>query len=296
MKAFYSDHFVLPLPDGHRFPMSKYARLRAKIQLELAQIQLLEPQPATDGQLALAHHPEYVSRVSSGLLTSAQQRAIGFPWSEAMVERSRRSVGASIGAAQWALRDGVAVNLAGGTHHAYADRGEGFCCFNDLVVAARLMQSQSLCKRVLILDLDVHQGNGSASILARDDSVFTFSMHGQENYPFKKEISDWDIGLQPLMQDEQYCQILKDALPVIATRFKPDFILYLAGADVYADDRLGTLGLSIEGIEQRDQIVCEWAQRLNLPIAAAMGGGYCKQIEQTVQIHFNTVKQLCKLI
>jgi acetoin utilization deacetylase AcuC-like enzyme len=275
--------------------MSKYALLREKIHAELGYIQLLEPQPASDGQLALAHHPDYIAKVSSGSLSAAQQRAIGFPWSAGMVERSRRSVGASIGAAQCALRDGVAVNLAGGTHHAYADRGEGFCCFNDFAVAARLVQSQGLCKRVLILDLDVHQGNGSASILARDNSVFTFSMHGDENYPFKKEISDWDIGLQPLMREDEYCQILKDALPRIVSRFNPDFVLYLAGADVYADDRLGTLGLSVEGIEQRDQIVCEWAQHLNLPIAAAMGGGYCKQIEHTVQIHFNTVKQLSKL-
>ncbi|MFM7503817.1 MAG: histone deacetylase, partial [Betaproteobacteria bacterium] len=186
MKAFYSDHFVLPLPQGHRFPMQKYGRLRERIAQELTDLILCEALPATDGQLALAHHPAWIEKVSQGGLTAQEQKLLGFPWSAAMAERSRRSVGATIGACEAARHDGFAANLAGGTHHAYSDRGEGFCCFNDLAVAARWVQARSWAQQVLCIDLDVHQGNGTARIFNNDPSVYTLSLHGAKNFPFTK--------------------------------------------------------------------------------------------------------------
>ena len=292
IKAFYSDHFVLPLPEGHRFPMAKYRLLRERVELGIPAAALTEPPAATDGQLALAHTPDYIARLCNGTLTAQQQRALGFPWSIQMVERSRRSTGATIAACQAAIIDGAAVNLAGGTHHAFADRGEGFCCFNDVAVAARLMQAQRLASNVLIIDLDVHQGNGTAAILGNDDSIFTLSMHGEQNYPFRKELSDLDVGLADGLGDADYLIKLGAALHTVEMRFKADLIIYLSGADVYAGDRLGRLKLTEQGIAARDAMVMSWAGQRNLPVAACMGGGYCPRIEETVAIHFNTVLAL----
>ncbi len=290
MLAYYADHFVLPLPPGHRFPMSKYRQLRDRVSAELPAVELAEPPQASDGQLALAHTPTYVARLCSGQLSAQEQRALGFPWSEAMVERSRRSTGATIAACKAAIEaNGSAANLAGGTHHAYADRGEGFCCFNDVAVAARLMQAQRLAQRVLILDLDVHQGNGTAAILERDSTIFTVSIHGANNYPFRKENSRLDVALPDGTDDQHYLKELEQTLEQVDREFSPDFLIYLAGADVYAGDRLGKLSLTIEGIAARDQVVFDWAQARNLPVAVVMGGGYCPVIEETVQIHLNTV-------
>jgi acetoin utilization deacetylase AcuC-like enzyme len=213
MHAFYSDHFVLPLPSGHRFPMPKYQLLRQRVAAQLPGVALLEPHAATDGELALAHTPDYIARVATGTLTAAEIRAIGFPWSAAMVERSRRSCGATISAARAALHDGVGVNLAGGTHHAYANRGSGYCVFNDAAVAARLMQAEqgrgSLRHLpVAIIDLDVHQGDGTASILTVDDSVFTLSLHGEKNFPAHKQLSDLDVPLPDGCADAAYLDAL----------------------------------------------------------------------------------------
>ena len=292
MKAFYSDHFVLPLPAGHRFPMSKYRLLREQVAAHLPTVTLTEPFAATDAQLQLVHKPEYVQSLCNGTLTAQQQRVLGFPWSQAMVERSRRSTGATIAACRAALLDGAAVNLAGGTHHAFADRGEGFCCFNDVAVAARVMQAQGLVRKVLIVDLDVHQGNGTAAILACDDSIFTLSIHGEQNFPFRKESSDLDVGLCDGTNDEEYLLALHKALEQVDSRFAADLIIYLSGADVYAGDRLGRLHLSTQGIIKRDAVVLAWAGARKLPVAACMGGGYCPRIEETVAIHFNTVAEL----
>jgi acetoin utilization deacetylase AcuC-like enzyme len=212
VRAYYSDHFVLPLPPGHRFPMEKYRMIREGAAQGIASIEFHEAVAATDGVLALAHHPVYVDQVSRGVLPERVQKDIGFPWSPQMVERSRRSTGATIAACRSALEQGVAVNLAGGTHHAYADRGAGFCVFNDAAVAARLMQAERRVKRVAIVDLDVHQGNGTASILANDDSVFTLSLHGQHNYPFEKEHSDLDVALPDAVTDDDYLAALEGAL------------------------------------------------------------------------------------
>jgi acetoin utilization deacetylase AcuC-like enzyme len=291
--AFYSDEFVLPLPLGHRFPMDKYRLLRERVQAELPSVSLHLPGLATNGMLALAHHPSYIEALTMGTLPDLEQRAIGFPWSPEMVERSRRSAGATIDAARSALRNGVAVNLAGGTHHAGVSSGGGFCCFNDIVVAARLMQSERRISRAAVIDLDVHQGNGTAQILQNDDTIFTFSMHGEKNYPFRKETSDLDIALPDGANDELYLAHLDRGLEQLGERCQPDMIFYLAGADVYKGDRLGKLALSKEAIRARDLRVFEFAANAynrRLPVTVCMGGGYCPTLSDIVDIHFSTVK------
>ncbi|MGS0742282.1 histone deacetylase family protein [Glaciimonas sp. GG7] len=290
MKAFYSDHFVLPLPVGHRFPMQKYRLLHEAVQ-GIASVTLHEAPTTSDGVLALAHHPHYIAAVCGGNLSIAAQKEIGFSWSLQMVERSRRSAGATIAACRAALlsSDQIAVNLAGGTHHAYADHGGGFCVFNDAVIAARLMQAERLVQRVAIIDLDVHQGNGTASILAQDESVFTLSLHGADNYPFSKELSDLDIALPDGTADAAYLQALQDALDQLFQRFAPQLIIYLAGADPHADDRLGRLKLSFDGLAQRDAMVFAAAGQRAIPVAVTMAGGYGKNIQDTVAIHLRTV-------
>lgn len=291
MKAFYSDHFVLPLPAGHRFPMQKYRLIRDGVQAQNVGIVLEEAPTTRDGVLALAHHPHYIEAVSTGSLTAAAQKEIGFPWSTNMVERSRRSVGATIAASRAALAtsDQIAVNLAGGTHHAYADHGGGFCVFNDSAIAARLMQAERRVERVAIVDLDVHQGNGTASILARDDSIFTLSLHGAANYPFSKECSDLDVGLPDGTGDDAYLQALQQALDQMFLRFAPQLIIYLAGADPHEGDRLGRLKLSLEGLGQRDQMVFSAAGQRAIPLAVTMAGGYGKNVQDTVSVHLQTI-------
>ncbi len=290
MNAYYSDRFVLPLPSGHRFPMAKYRMLRESAAAQLPELHFHEAPTTSDGVLALAHHPQYIRRVVTGALSGDEQRAIGFPWSPEMVERSRRSAGATIAACRSAFDDGVAVNLAGGTHHAHADRGEGFCVFNDAAIAARLMQAERRAARVAIVDLDVHQGNGTASILANDDSVFTLSMHGERNYPFDKASSDLDIALPDGTDDATYLAELDRALNILFARFDPQLIIYLAGADPHEGDRLGRLKLSADGLAQRDRSVLYAAQARGLPVAIAMAGGYGRNIEDTVAVHLQTIR------
>jgi len=289
LQAFYSDHFVLPLPEGHRFPMQKYRMVRDRARVAIAGLRLSEATAASDGELALAHHPDYIRRVSAGLLDDVQQKAIGFPWSPQMVERSRRSVGATIATCRAALEQGAAANLAGGTHHAYADSGGGFCVFNDAAVAARLMQAERRVARVAVIDLDVHQGNGTAAILARDDSVFTLSLHGERNYPFAKECSDLDVALADGTGDVAYLAALDEALNELTRRFAPQLLIYLAGADPHQGDRLGRLALSTEGLAARDAAVFAFAAAQHLPVAVAMAGGYGRNLDDTVAIHVQTL-------
>jgi acetoin utilization deacetylase AcuC-like enzyme len=293
VKAYYSDIFVLPLPSAHRFPMDKYRLLRESVAIELPDVQLLQPEAATDGVLALAHHPRYIFELTTGCLADSAQKAIGFPWSTQMVERSRRSAGATICAARAALVDGVSVNLAGGTHHAGFESGGGYCCFNDIAVAARLMQAERRIKTALVVDLDVHQGNGTAQILRDDTSIFSFSMHGDKNYPFTKEVSDLDVALADGTGDIAYLDALEKSLHTLARLQKPDLIFFLAGADVFVNDRLGKLALTKAGIDQRDRRVFEFAAtayNTAVPVVVAMGGGYCPVITDIVEIHLNTVK------
>jgi acetoin utilization deacetylase AcuC-like enzyme len=297
MKIFYTDQFVLPLPGGHRFPMSKYSLLRERVfeSQTVAPENLIIPHAATDEELGRAHDVDYWGRVQRGELTDKETRRIGFPWSRAMVERSRRSAGATIEACEAALQDGLAVNLAGGTHHAHRDHGEGYCVFNDSPIAARAMQAQGKVKRVAIIDCDVHQGNGTAAILAGDDSVFTFSIHGAKNFPFHKEQSDLDIALVDETGDEQYLETLANVLPQITDRSRPDLAIYLAGADPYFDDTLGRLALTKEGLLERDQLVLEHCRSKGIPVAITMAGGYAKRVEDTIDIHFQTVSLAVKM-
>jgi acetoin utilization deacetylase AcuC-like enzyme len=294
VQAYYSDHFVLPLPPGHRFPMAKYRGLRDRVQRELSDVRLLEPDAATLGQLALAHDAGYIERVISGDLNASEMRAIGFPWSPQMVERSLRSVGATVAACRAATKDGVSVNLAGGTHHAAADRGAGYCVFNDVAVAARVLQSEAARARrelrVAVIDLDVHQGDGTARIFRGDASVFTLSLHGATNFPFRKAASDLDIGLPDGTTDAHYLQALQVALDQLSHRFEPQFLIYLAGADVHENDRLGRLALTAAGMAARDTQVLELARARGVPIAITMAGGYSRQVETTVELHLQTVR------
>ena len=288
LNAYYCDRFVLPLPDGHRFPMQKYARLREEAS-KRSGVRISEPTPATRAELLLAHDADYIDRIFDGLLTAAEAREIGFPWSPAMVERSTRSVGATIAAARDACSEQVAVNLAGGTHHAFRDHGSGFCVFNDVAVAARILQQERRAFHPLIVDLDVHQGNGTASIFASDASVFTLSLHGERNFPVRKERGDLDCGLVDGITDDAYLELLANALEQSLLAFTPDFIFYLAGADAHEGDRLGRLKLTRAGMARRDDMVFGFARRLQVPIAVTMAGGYGRDIEDTVAVHVGTV-------
>jgi acetoin utilization deacetylase AcuC-like enzyme len=312
VQAFYADQFVLPLPSGHRFPMGKYRLLRDWLTQHLPSVQLQVAQAATDGQLALCHTPGYIQGIATGSIDPARMREIGFPWSTAMAERARRSVGASVQAARASLGfaslpqgaalgtkaqdqilmaqpQGLAANLAGGTHHSYADKGGGFCVFNDFAVTARLMQAEwaryyRQPLHVAIIDLDVHQGNGTASIFAHDPSVFTLSMHGEKNFPFRKEASSLDVSLPDGCQDDAYLHALDLALDELERRFQPGLVLYLAGADPHEGDRLGRLKLSYDGLETRDRRVMHWCWQRRIPLAFAMGGGYGTEIGTTLKV------------
>jgi acetoin utilization deacetylase AcuC-like enzyme len=285
---YYSDHFALPLPTGHRFPMAKYARLRQRVAA-LARELLTVPAAATDQELLRAHDADYVAAIEAGALDAQAQQRIGFPWSAAMVERSRRSVGATLAACRTALVNGGAVNLAGGTHHAHRGFGAGFCVFNDAAVAVRAMQAEGRIERALVIDLDVHQGDGTAAILAGDPSVFTFSMHGGHNFPFRKTRSDLDIELADGTGDVDYLATVRAALPRVLDRSRPQLAVYLAGADPYVGDRLGRLALSKAGLAARDRLVLDALQREGVPVAIAMAGGYADAIDDSVDIHLATI-------
>jgi acetoin utilization deacetylase AcuC-like enzyme len=295
---FYSDVFVLPLPSHHRFPMGKYARLRERLLADgvFAETDFRIPEGASDAAITRAHCPAYLGRVARGELTPAEQRAIGFPWSERMVERSRRSSGATLAAAREALVRGWGANLAGGTHHAFRDRGEGFCVFNDVAIAARAMQAEAGIQRVVVIDCVVHQGNGTAAIFAKDDSVFTFSIHGARNFPFAKEASDLDIELADGTGDDEYLWHLERGLDEALERARPQLAFYLAGADPYEGDRLGRLSLTLRGLARRDELVLATLFNRRIPVAIAMAGGYAHDIDDSVRIHANTIltaERLC---
>ena len=296
MRAYYADHFVLPLPEHHRFPMAKYRMLRDRIASELPSVALHVALPASESELALVHQSDYIAQVAAGTLSAAAQREIGFPWSEAMAERARRSVGATVAAGRAALHDGVAGNVAGGTHHAYADRGSGFCVFNDVAVAARCLQADRVREpgarlrmlQIAVVDLDVHQGNGTAHIFQGDRSVFTLSLHGARNFPFRKELSDLDVELPDGCADDEYLHALELALGVLDQRCSPNLLFYLAGADPHVGDRLGRLAVSHDGLEARDRRVFDWAWQRRIPVAFAMAGGYGNDLEDTIKAQLTT--------
>lgn len=295
VRVFYCDHFVLPLPPDHSFPMAKYRLTRERIVddgiVDLADV--VEAEAAPWDLLRLVHTAEYVDAVRTGTLAREIQRRIGFPWSPAMAERARRSVGATLQASREALRSphGLAANLAGGTHHAFADRGEGFCVFNDVAVATRALMAEGTVARVAVIDCDVHQGNGTAAIFRDDPSVFTFSMHGANNYPFRKQVSDLDVVFADGTGDEEYLEALERHLPDLLASHRPDLVFYLAGADPYEGDRWGRLTLTFEGLRQRDALVLGTCRRAGVPVAITMAGGYARDVDAIVRIHTTTIRE-----
>jgi acetoin utilization deacetylase AcuC-like enzyme len=298
MKVFYSDHFVLPLPEGHRFPMVKYSMLRERVARDgiCGPGELLTPRAVTDEEILRAHAPDYLKRVASGTLTEKEVRRIGFPWSQKMVERSRRASGGTLGACLAALDEGFAANLAGGTHHAFSDRGEGYCVLNDSAIAARAVQAAGLVERVVIIDTDVHQGNGTAAILRGDPTVFTFSVHGAKNFPFQKEESDLDAPLPDGAGDTEFLATLDRGLKAALEAADADLAIYLAGADPFEGDRLGRLSVTKSGLAERDRIVLQTCRERGIPVAVTMAGGYAREVEDTVDVHFQSIRRAADLL
>jgi acetoin utilization deacetylase AcuC-like enzyme len=297
LRAFYHDIISFPLPNHHRFPSGKYALLRARLadhQIK-SRLSLVLADPSTDDQLSLVHTRDYIFRMKTGQMTEREMRRIGFPWSYGLVERSIHSVGSTIASAYAALEDGLAFNLGGGTHHAYPDHGEGFCVFNDAAVAARVLQRSGKVKKIVILDCDVHQGNGSAAIFKDDPSVFTFSIHGEKNFPAHKERSDLDIALADGISDAAYLQLLENGVEESIHRSEYDLGFYLAGADPYIGDRLGRLSITKAGLIERDRIVIQSCLLAGIPLAISMAGGYGVDINDTVDIHLNTIRTALEL-
>ncbi len=291
MTVFYSDRYTIPLPDGHRFPMEKYRLLRLALLREgvLRDSELAEPSLATRDQLLLAHSAAYIDSICNGTASPDVIRRIGFPWSQGLVARSLATVGGAISAAETALRDGVSGNLAGGTHHALRNAGEGYCVFNDLAVAALWLLEKKSVSRVAIVDLDVHQGNGNSDILGGRNDVFIFSMHGAKNYPFRKVASTIDIDLADGTGDAEFLAILQTVLPRVF-EFQPGLVLYQAGVDPLKEDTLGRLALSHQGLMERDRMVLSECKRHGVPVSLALGGGYAKPIDLTVEAHVGTYR------
>ncbi len=290
-RVFYSPYYYADIGDGHVFPIKKFELVRDKLLAEgtLRPEELSEPARAAVEDLLLVHTDDYITRLQTGTLTPKEIRKLGLPWSESLVRRSFYAISGTITAARLALETGIASNLAGGTHHAYPDRGEGYCVLNDVAVAIRVLQRDALAQRFLIIDLDVHQGDGTAFIFQDADEVFTFSMHGAKNYPLFKKQSTLDIELADKTGDAEYLETLGEVLPRLLIH-EPDIIFYLAGADPYENDKLGRLGLSIGGLRQRDRMVLDFALRNEVPIVTTMSGGYAADIADTVEIHCNTIR------
>ncbi len=295
MRVFTSARYTVPL-GHHSYPMDKYRLVPERLLAEgtLTPDEVVEPKAATLDDVLRVHTPEYVHAFTNGTLERKAMLRIGLPWSPELVRRAFAVIGGTLGAARVALENGVAANLAGGTHHAFADHGEGYCIFNDLVITLRRLRAEGLARRFLITDLDVHQGNGTAALCQTDSAVFTFSMHGENNYPARKERSSWDISLPDGVADEPYLDTLAQALSQLLERFTPDLIFYQAGVDVLAGDRFGKLGLTMRGVGERDRLVCEFARRAGLPFVVTLGGGYARDINRIVEAHCQTVRMACR--
>lgn len=292
LKIAFSPIYKYDLPTGHRFPMDKYELLPQQLLYEgsIMEENFFHPEPLSDEQILLTHTSEYLHKLNHNLLDRKEQRAIGFPVRPELITRGKHIAHGTLQCAHYAMEYGVAMNIAGGTHHAYADRGEGFCIFNDFAITANVLLTAKIVRKILIVDLDVHQGNGNAKIFENDASVFTFSMHGAKNYPLRKEISDLDIGVDDGITDSAYLRLLYDHLPRIMDSVKPDLVLYLAGVDILSTDKLGRLGVTREGCKQRDRYVLEQCKKNGVPVAVSMGGGYSEQIKDIVEAHANTFR------
>ena len=292
LKIAYHPIYKHPLPEGHRFPMEKYDLLPQQLLYEgtCTPENFFEPEIPNNKYFFSVHDPNYFFDLLNIQLSQKDARKIGFPLSEVLVEREMIIADGTIKASKFALENGIAMNIAGGTHHAFSNRGEAFCLLNDQAIGARYLQNKGLVDKILIVDLDVHQGNGTAEIFKDDNSVFTFSMHGKSNYPFIKEISDLDIALENDTKDKEYLSILKETLPKLIHQQKPDFIYYLCGVDVIETDKLGKLGLTIEGCKERDRFVLQTCFNKKIPVMCSMGGGYSKDINIIVDAHANTFR------
>jgi acetoin utilization deacetylase AcuC-like enzyme len=291
LKIFYTDIFKIPLPSKHTFPKDKYPLLRKRIseKLDSAMVEMSIPNPATDEQILRVHDAAYFQRFVNGELTDKEVRRVGLPWSPQIVQRARYSIGGTIAACRASLNEGVAVNLGGGTHHAFSDHGQGYCWLNDIVIASRTMQVEGLAGKIMIIDCDVHQGNGTAAILKDDPTIFTFSIHGKNNFPYHKEISDLDIELVDQTDDAAYLNALEEGLSEFITKSSAELVIYLAGADPYRTDRFGRLSLTKAGLAQRDALVFQHCHRAGLPVAVTLAGGYAPQVQDTVDINFQTI-------
>lgn len=292
LKIFHSDRYVPPLPEGHRFPIQKYQLIREQLLYEgtIEAHQLEESFPVAESDILAVHAAEYWAAIRDVRLSKRQVRKIGFPQSAQLVDRSRRSCQGTLSAALHALNHQIGMNIAGGTHHAYADSGEGFCLLNDFAITATHLLTHDLVQKILIIDLDVHQGNGTAKIFEDDSRVFTLSMHGKDNYPLHKENSDLDIPLVSLTGDDPYLTLLSEVLQQVIDEQKPDLILYQAGVDVLESDRLGKLSLSLRGCRERDHLVLSACHTRQIPVAVSMGGGYSVRLADTVEAHSNTFR------
>ncbi len=297
MRVSYSEGYYVPLPDGHPFPMSKFPALH-RLLLEEGLIEprnVVAPRQADWADLRRVHTATYLDQLARGTLSDHAERRMGLPWSKRLVYRSRLAVQGTVNAAFMALTDGVAANLAGGTHHAFPDRGEGFCVLNDVAVAVRVLQSACWARRILIVDLDVHQGNANAAVFADDNSVFTFSMHGAKNYPFEKPPSSLDVPLDDETSDHRYMETLKAYLPDTLDAVNPDLVFYLGGIDVAADDRFGRTALTREGLHARDGYVLEQIRDRNLPVVLLLSGGYAETPELTADLHAITHREAARV-
>lgn len=291
MRVFYTPRYYADIGEGHIFPIRKFELVRDRLLAEgvLRPDDLVEPEPASLQDVLLVHTEDYVSRLCNGMLTTTERRRLGLPWSEALVRRSLYAVSGTIGAARYAIEEGIGSNLAGGTHHAFADRGEGFCVLNDVAIAIRVLRRDGLIQRAAIVDCDVHQGNGTATIFADDETVFTFSLHSAKNYPLFKARSNLDIELPDGAEDEIYLKTLAEHLPQVFAH-DPELVFYLAGADPFAGDKLGRLAVSIAGLQQRDELVLNECSQREISVVTVMSGGYGENINDTVQIHCNTIR------
>ncbi len=292
MKAFHSAQYTIPLPEHHQFPISKYARIRERLLAEgtLAESSIFAPELASRDEILLVHTADYHDRFIAGELSARELRRLGLPYSDALVRRSRFSVAGTIYAARAALQDGVSANLGGGTHHAFRDHGEGFCVFNDIAIAINLLRAEGRIRRTAVIDCDVHQGNGTAAIFADEPEVFTLSLHGDRNYPLVKQQSTDDVALADNTEDEEYLYLLEQHAAPVFESFRPDIVFYQAGVDPLKQDRLGRLSLSHEGLRRRDELIFKACRARSLPCVITLGGGYARDVEDTVEAHCNTIR------
>ena len=297
LKVAYSKIYKHPLPINHRFPMEKYDLIPKKLISEntLSKENFFEPGLIKEEDITLTHSKKYYEKLISQSLSAKEIRPIGFPMSELLIERERKIAQGTIECTKFSFKNGISMNIAGGTHHAFYDKAEGFCMLNDQAIAANYLLNNGLAKKILIIDLDVHQGNGTASIFNDNENVFTLSFHGKKNYPFKKEKSDLDIGLEDKTNDKTYLEILKEVLPKLLKNVKPDFIFYLSGVDILKSDRLGRLGVSIQGCKERDQMVLKLCREEDIAVQCSMGGGYSKDIKLIIEAHANTYRVAKKI-